>query len=73
MSRNGQEIIITNREKPVARIVSLTPKSEIEWPDFYNEAIDLTGSGTLVSLSHCISQIVIVHRPSIRSLAGSLT
>ncbi|MFV9690660.1 MAG: type II toxin-antitoxin system Phd/YefM family antitoxin [Desulfobacteria bacterium] len=40
---NGQEIIITKRGKPVARIVSLAPKSEIEWPDFYNEAIDLKG------------------------------
>lgn len=28
---NGQEIIITKRGKPVARIVSLAPKSKIEW------------------------------------------
>ena len=40
---NGQEIIITKRGEPVARIVSLPPKSKIEWPDFYNEAIDLKG------------------------------
>ena len=51
---NGQEIIITKRGKPVARIVSLSPKSEIEWPDFYNEAIDLKGKP--------ISEIVIEGR-----------
>jgi len=51
---NGQEIIITKRGKPVARIVSLAPKSEIEWPDFYNEAIDLKGKP--------ISEIVIEGR-----------
>ena len=51
---NGEEIIITKRGKPVARIVSLPPKSEIEWPDFYNEAIDLRGKP--------ISEIVIEGR-----------
>ena len=40
---NGEEITITKRGKPVARIVSLGPKSEIEWPDFYSEAIELKG------------------------------
>ena len=51
---NGQEILITKRGKPVARIVSLAPQSEIEWPDFYNEAIDLKGKS--------ISEIVIEGR-----------
>ena len=40
---DGKEIIITKRGKPIARIMSLPPKSEIEWPDFYNEAVDLKG------------------------------
>jgi len=40
---NGKEITITKRGKPVAKIVSLGPKSEIEWPDFYCEAISLKG------------------------------
>jgi prevent-host-death family protein len=40
---NGEEITITKRGKPVAKIVSLGPKSGIEWPDFYSEAIKLKG------------------------------
>ena len=44
---NGGEeiiiIIITKRGKPVAKITSLGPKTEIKWPDFYNEAIELKG------------------------------
>ena len=40
---NGEEITITKRGKPIAKIVSLGPKSEIEWPDFYGEAIKLKG------------------------------
>ena len=39
----GEEIIITKRGKPVAKITSLGPKTEIKWPDFYNEAIELKG------------------------------
>jgi len=41
--KNGEEITITKRGKPVARLVSLGPKNEIEWPDFYDEAIELKG------------------------------
>ncbi|MCP4665399.1 MAG: prevent-host-death protein [Deltaproteobacteria bacterium] len=40
---NGEEITIIKRGKPVARRVSLGPKSDIEWPDFYSEAIELKG------------------------------
>ena len=39
----GEEITITKRGKPVARVVSLGPKDEIDWPDFYAEAIELKG------------------------------
>ena len=39
----GEEIIITKRGKPVAKITSLDPKTEIKWPDFYSEAIELKG------------------------------
>jgi prevent-host-death family protein len=39
----GEEITITRRGKPVARITALGPKAEIDWPDFYNEAIELKG------------------------------
>ena len=51
---NGQEILITKRGKPVARIVALAPQREIEWADFYNEAIDLKGKS--------LSEIVIEDR-----------
>jgi prevent-host-death family protein len=39
----GEEIMVTKRGKPVARIMSLGPKEKIDWPDFYKEAIDLKG------------------------------
>ena len=51
---SGEEITVTKRGEPVARIVSLGPKSKIDWPDFYNEAIDLKGKP--------ISEIVIEER-----------
>jgi prevent-host-death family protein len=39
----GEEIIVTKRGKPVARITALGPKAEIDWPDFYQESIELGG------------------------------
>jgi len=51
---NGEEITITKRGKPVAKIVSLGPKGKIDWPDFYGEAIGLKGKP--------ISEIVIEGR-----------
>jgi len=39
----GEEIAITRRGKPVAVITALGPKKEIDWPDFYEEAIELKG------------------------------
>ena len=39
----GEEITVTRRGKPVARITALGPKAEIDWPDFYNETIELKG------------------------------
>lgn len=41
--KNGEEITITKRGKPVAKVVSLGPKDEIDWPDFHAEAIELRG------------------------------
>ena len=41
--KNGEEITITKRGKPVAKVVSLSPKDEIDWPDFNAEAIELKG------------------------------
>ncbi len=40
----GEEITVTRRGKPVAKITALGPKSEIDWPDFYHEAIRLKGT-----------------------------
>ena len=39
----GEEITITRRGKPIAKIVTLGPRSEVDWPDFYEEAIRLEG------------------------------
>ena len=39
----GEEIAVTRRGKPVAKITALGPKKEIEWPDFYREALELRG------------------------------
>ncbi|MFC1825084.1 type II toxin-antitoxin system Phd/YefM family antitoxin [Thermodesulfobacteriota bacterium] len=39
----GEEITVTRRSKPVVKIIALDPKTEIDWPDFYNEAIELKG------------------------------
>lgn len=40
---SGEEITITKRGKPVAKLSSLGPKSDIEWPDFYSTALELKG------------------------------
>lgn len=40
----GEEITVLRRGKPVAKIAALGPKSEIDWPDFYHEAIHLEGA-----------------------------
>ena len=39
----GEEIAVTRRGKPVAKISALGPKQEIDWPDFYKEAVKLRG------------------------------
>ena len=41
--RNGEELTITKRGKPIAKIVALGPRDDIDWPDFYSEAIQLKG------------------------------
>jgi prevent-host-death family protein len=40
---NGEEITVTKRGQPVAKITSLAPKDIIDWPDFYSETITLKG------------------------------
>jgi len=39
----GEEITVLRRGKPVAKIAALGPKGDIDWPDFYHEAIPLEG------------------------------
>ena len=41
--RAGEEITITKRGKPVAKLTGLGPRDEIDWPDFFKETIDLKG------------------------------
>ena len=43
MLKTGEEIAVTKRGKPVAKISALGPKQEIDWPDFYKEAIESKG------------------------------
>ena len=39
----GEEIAVTRGGQPVAKITAFGPKKDIDWPDFYNEAIELKG------------------------------
>jgi len=41
--RVGEEIIVTKRGKPVAKITAMGPHRNIDWPDFFDEAIELKG------------------------------
>jgi len=50
----GEEITVLKRGKPVAKIAAIVPKGEIDWPDFYNEAIQLEGAS--------VSQLVLEGR-----------
>ena len=40
----GEVITVTRRGKPVAKIAALGPRDEIDWPDFFDEAIKLEGN-----------------------------
>jgi prevent-host-death family protein len=40
----GEEIIITRRGTPVAKITGMGPQESIDWPDFFEEAIPIKGS-----------------------------
>ena len=46
----GEEITVLKRGKPVAKIAAIVPKGDIDWPDFYDEAIQLEG----VSISQLV-------------------
>jgi prevent-host-death family protein len=39
----GEEITVTRRGKPVAKITAIGPKGDVNWPDFFNEAVELEG------------------------------
>jgi antitoxin (DNA-binding transcriptional repressor) of toxin-antitoxin stability system len=39
----GEELVVTRRGKPVAKITGLGHYEDIDWPDFYNEAIEIKG------------------------------
>ena len=50
----GEEIIVTKRGNPVARISAVAPARNIDWPDFYEEAVEIGGKP--------LSQIVVEDR-----------
>lgn len=39
----GDEITITSRGKPIAKLTALGPKKNIDWPDFHEDAVELKG------------------------------
>ena len=41
--RAGEEVTVTRRGVPVARLVALGPREDIDWPDFLAEALPLAG------------------------------
>jgi prevent-host-death family protein len=41
--RTGEEITVTKRGKAIAKITAISKNKEIEWPDFYSEAVELKG------------------------------
>jgi antitoxin (DNA-binding transcriptional repressor) of toxin-antitoxin stability system len=41
--KSGEEITVVKRGKPVAKITALGPKKVVDWPDFYKEAMELSG------------------------------
>ncbi len=48
----GEEIIITRRGKAVAKLTAPGPKKEIDWPDFYDEAIETGGKSASEIVLH---------------------
>ena len=43
----GEEVIVTKRGIPVARLASLGPRKDIDWPDYFSDAV--TAGGKTVS------------------------
>jgi len=39
----GEEIVVTKRGKPVAKLTAIGPEKSIDWPDFYVEAMEVKG------------------------------
>lgn len=50
----GEEIIVTKSGEPVAKITALGPKKNIDWPDFFEDAIEIKGKP--------VSEIVVEER-----------
>ena len=40
---SGEMILITRHGRPVAKLTAVAPRSRIEWPDFFEEALELKG------------------------------
>ncbi len=41
--KSGEEIIVTKRGKPVAKICALDAAKDITWPDFFEESLEIKG------------------------------
>ncbi|OGL43375.1 MAG: hypothetical protein A2161_08000 [Candidatus Schekmanbacteria bacterium RBG_13_48_7] len=38
--KSGEDITVTKRGVPVAKILPVGPRKDIDWPDFYEESVD---------------------------------
>jgi prevent-host-death family protein len=40
---SGEEVIVTRRGEPVAKITAIGPQKNIDWPDFFAEGVEIKG------------------------------
>jgi len=40
---SGEEVVVTRHGEPVAKIIALGPKENLDWPDFFADAVEVTG------------------------------
>lgn len=41
--KSGEEVVVTRRGRPVAKITALGAKRDIDWPDFFQECVEIKG------------------------------
>lgn len=41
--KSGEEVVVTKRGRPVAKITALGARRDIKWPDFFQECVEIKG------------------------------